>query len=542
MSASGLVNQQTPPSPSDDRFWRYVFIGLLVLACASLWIFRYIPTQDGPSHLHNATVFANYGSGVYDKYYEIYSFRPAGNMLTQFLLAGLVKIAGVNMAEKLLLTVYVILFFTSFRYFLSALTPYANFFGCSAGLLVFNWFFYMGFWNFIFSIGLFLFFGGYYLRQKGSWTARSLSILTLAGLAIYLTHAVSWIICLAAAAILGASHVVSMVVHGAGDRRTLQPALLQYFASLGVLLPPGVLMLVYMAGAREAAVCLADHPSLRQRLYPLYSLSFLHTIGDSDLLVAKAVAAVLFCWLLFSLAGIYWTRHYRWSTSGLLVLGLLCAVLAVQGPDCIGSGSFIRPRAALYAWIFFIAWLTANFQPWPRSPLNLIAATFTGLAMLTFATRFSVLSSWDKNLSQFASLAERMPAGATILHLRLDPVKSSIDPYLHAVGLMSGRAIIDIRNYEASTNYFQTRFKPDVSPYPLLGTQEQMMATPPIFDVKRYENETKGRVGYLLFQDTILPAAGGAEAALYAAQLANFTFVSSAMDGHLRLYRHNPLP
>ena len=34
--------------------WKHLFILLLLLYLAPLWVFRYFPSQDGPSHIYNA--------------------------------------------------------------------------------------------------------------------------------------------------------------------------------------------------------------------------------------------------------------------------------------------------------------------------------------------------------------------------------------------------------------------------------------------------------------------------------------------------------
>src|SRR5580698_996504 len=80
-------------SATGARVWWCVFAGLIVLECLPLWVFRYFPSQDGPSHLHNALVTANYAAEpLYREYYRLTFFQPGGNLLTHFLLTGLVKI------------------------------------------------------------------------------------------------------------------------------------------------------------------------------------------------------------------------------------------------------------------------------------------------------------------------------------------------------------------------------------------------------------------------------------------------------------------
>lgn len=267
-------------------------------------------------------------------------------MLTQFLLAGLLKVTGPVAAEKLLLSGYVVLFFMSFRYLLRALTPYADYFSCFAGIVVLNLFFFMGFWNFLYSVCLVLFTLGYYARRQGRWTPRSLAVLLFAGLVIYMAHALSWAMCVLAVAVMGLPHAISAVPWGRAHPLFPPPAavrraMLQYAASVCCLLPPGALIWMYLARSQKNSGLIADHPSLRERLYPLYSLSFLHTISDSDLTLAKAVAATLFLTFLFVAWTVFWRRRYSGGSTAILLLSLVCSAAVIAGPDRVGSGSYI---------------------------------------------------------------------------------------------------------------------------------------------------------------------------------------------------------
>jgi hypothetical protein len=551
-----------------NRAWRCVFFSLLLLECAQLWVFQYSPSTDGPSHLMNASVVANYGiEKIYQQYYTITLVQPAGNMLTQVLLVALLKLAGPVMAEKLLLSIYIVLFFSSFYYFLRALTPDADYFACFAGILCPNFFFYMGFWNFLYSVGFALFTLGYYLRQRQRWTLRSLALLMLAGFVVYMTHPVSWLVCLVAVAILGLPSAIpwSRGYPLFSQVQITRKTMTEYAKPICSLLPPGVL-LMYWTRMQGEPVHAADYPSVGERLHsldslsflqlvlrrlePLYSLSFLHSFTVSEWKLAEAVACAFFIALLFVGGLAYWRRQYNlWSTP-ILLLTLMCAAIAIGGPNNVGTGSYIRLRVALYASMFLLAWLAAALHSWPRLPLNMIAALFSCIAVIGVAVRLPVLSNWNERLSAFAVIGQHIHPGSTILHLNLEypePITPEnphgVNPYLHAVGLLSARAIVDLRNYEASETYFSTKFRPDMSPVPALGTLDQMESARPVFDVARYEKETRGRVDYLLFQGGAVADGNRVqflEDTVYRIQIAAFTFVASAQPGNLRLYQRVP--
>jgi hypothetical protein len=562
------VAHHLPAHTLDIRLWRTAFLALIILECVPVWVFHYFPSQDGPSHLHNASVLAHYGTTpIYQQYYRIVPFAPAGNMLTQFLMAALLKVTEPQLAEKVLLSSYFILFFVSFRYMLRALTPYADYFAVFSGILVPNFFLYKGFWNFSFSVSFLMLTIGYYLRQQSCcaptgqsqvstgdslsnhWGRSRLqsSVLLLAGLILYLTHIVSWVICILAVAVLGLPQLIC-AVHGRQNSAlslAARRALLQYSLPICSLLPPIIFMLSHLAHSQEESVCAAEPSSFRERLWPLYSLSFLNTIAGSDPMLTRVVAITLLIASFCVVGVILCRRQYHWPSSSVLALSLICAALVVVGPDCVGSGSYIHQRVALFALLFFIVWLASALPAWPRLALNVLSALFCAITVITFAVRVPVLSELNRGLSDFVHVGQKIRPGSTVLALCTER-HQGVDPFRHAVGLLTAKTIIDLRNYEASTDYFTTRFQADRSPFPALGTPKQLEAVPPVFDIRRYERETTGRVDYILCYgsyECAEEAIAFPQDRPYRHQISGYTLVQSMPSrwlGHIALYQRTP--
>lgn len=552
------MNHTVAPVPSsmptrslESRLWLGLLLALIVLEIVPLWAFQYIPSQDGPSHLHNAMVLANYGTEpLYQEYYLIKLISPAGNALTQFLLAALVRLTEPHLAERILLSGYMAIFFFAFRYFLRGLTPYADHFSLFAGVLAPNWFFYMGFWNFCFSISFLLLTVGYHARHQQSgtrWALRPLLALTLAGMVVYASHAVSWVVCCMALAVLGLPRLLSGVlerrrISGSFQSKSIIPAVFQYALPLCCLLPPAVFLLTHVVYSQRESACPAE-PSLRAKLWPLYSLSFLHTI-NADTTSAKIMAGAFVVVFLLALIVLFRSRVYNYWSTSLLFLSFSCGVLAVISPDCVGAGSYIHKRLAFYCFLFFIAWIASACPTWPRPALNVVAAICLVAAVISFAARMPLLSRWNEKLSAFVHIGQNIRPRSTILSLCLGRSTQGVDPLRHAAGLLSPKIIIDMSNYEATTDFFTTRFRPEYSPFPALGELPQLESMRPKFDVIRYERQTKGHVDYILLHNDIGdegPAAESLHEGLIRDQLAAYTLVRSEQSGRLRLYRSKRL-
>lgn len=198
-------------TPILDKAWRHgegvIFWTLALLYLAPVWAYRYVPTQDGPSHLDNAQILRELGNSAagYEAFFEIRA-EPIPNWTSHLLLAGLLYCVPALTAEKLLVSLYVLGFAGSFRYFLGAFGARCRPISWLGLLFVYNRCFWMGFYNYCLSLIWVWLIVGFCLRRRGGlgWP-HALALLVLFPLA-YFTHLSGFLLALTAA--LGASIVV----------------------------------------------------------------------------------------------------------------------------------------------------------------------------------------------------------------------------------------------------------------------------------------------------------------------------------------------
>ena len=378
-----------------------------------------------------------------------------------------------------------------------------------------SFFFYMGFWNFIAGSVLLLFTAGYVLRRTQRWTGRSLAALTVLACLLYGAHAVPWAVGVVAVAVLCLSDLaLAYAMRRAGTPLavSMRPGAVARHLVLPLLavLVPAAALWLHLSRASQTPGCGPD-TGLLAILWPLYSLSFLHSLTVADIPLLKMLgAAVLLA--AAAVAGVAIVRGgYERRSTGMLLLSLACAAIAIAGPDCIGTGLFVRSRVAFFSFIFLLAWMASALQRWPKPLLHGIPAVFCLFAVAFMATRIPVVARWNGTLAGVTEVGQHVRPNSTVLQLDFAPLEG-IDPALHAVGLILDRPIINLRNYEALADHFTTRFRPEMSPVPALGTMAQIRGVPPVFDVARYERETRGRVDYLLFNGWPEPRQAGRRA------------------------------
>ncbi|HLE83764.1 MAG TPA: hypothetical protein VJG13_05445, partial [Thermoanaerobaculia bacterium] len=121
-------------------------VGVLV----PLWLVEYPPLQDYPYHLVRAHVLAQYDDPAFD-YREVFtrSWYPAPYVLADWLVAGLGRLAGIALAGKVVLSLYLFLFPWSLIYLARGVGEERGVLGFLGFLLVFNWHFHMGFVSYV---------------------------------------------------------------------------------------------------------------------------------------------------------------------------------------------------------------------------------------------------------------------------------------------------------------------------------------------------------------------------------------------------------
>lgn len=516
--------------------WICVFVGLLILECYPIWTLQHFPSQDGPSHLYNAIVIGQWThQPLYREYYDVH-WTPAGNLLFQLILVGLVNVVPVALAEKIVLTGYMILFPLAFLALLEVVSPAARAFSLFAFIFAPSVFFQLGFWNFIFSIPLALLALRYYLRGRGRPTRLWLVLLAFWGLAVYEVHMGSWIVYAVAVGIFTAVDVTELLRHRTERPSNTTRKLTQAVLPLLTLVPPLLLTLRFMLGEQFRSVAAQSDPErLTDRIKPLAALQFLRTASEADTRFA-ATFALLVCILVVRAV---WLRighgpNPRRSEIWLIVAAA-CGLLSLLAPTSV-SGVFLRNRLALYGWMFLVVWLAT--QTWQPSLLRFTAACACLLAALPFVWRIPAYWDWEQRISEFASVAPNIVPGATVLSIPMEDPAHRVDALLHAVDLFAPKPFIDLRNYEAATTYFPTEFRPEKSPFDSLGSLVELQKAAPAFHLDRYEHQAHAPISYLLFY-------GGKEyqeRTLYARQLSQYVLAYiSRPTGLVRLYRRVPL-
>ncbi len=288
-----------------------LLLGALIIAyLLPIWLFPYFPTQDGVSHVYNSQILTEYRNPDYEfrAYYEI-NWYPFPNWLSHFALAMLMFVFPPLIAEKVFLSLYVILFPLAMRYFLNAAHRYkpetlrrdtlqnvSAKFGQSNPLtkepgrqslvilsftFIYNYLLLMGFYNFAVSVPLFFLTLGYWYRHRDAISLKRAVLLNLLIVITYFAHLISYAFLLFAIALLSVLHF----------KRNLP----QIFRTGLSILPAALLLLVYLPTSDLVA---GEPPEfglnrLGELLDNLLGLKVLIAFNEAQALISYAVSALL---------------------------------------------------------------------------------------------------------------------------------------------------------------------------------------------------------------------------------------------------------
>lgn len=508
-----------------------LFAALLVLCLVPLWTCKYFPSQDGPNHLYSAGVLRHLAArpvpglstdsagDLYRRFYTI-NPKPIPNWLSHATLAGLMALAPPRIAEKILLTLYILLLPLGMRAALRATSPGAEPLAVLVMPFIYNLWLHMGFYNFVFGLAAALFTLSFWLRHQERPRPRHAAGLFLFFVLLYFCHLVVLAMTLLALAMLAAWLPVCDWLEGrrtpdwdaaAFRRRQRRLTLGRAAFTLGALAPVLVLAALFLGHSSvspQAPGALTLNFDLKKfgHLFSLDTTLFTFRLGELSL--GRLLTGGLLL-LALGVLGVRVRRRQVCRGDGWLLVGLAWLAAYLAAPASIGAGTYLYHRLAIFVFLALILWLGAGELPRAaRLAAQTLGASMTLILLLFYTQRYAE----DQNLmAEYLSAAAAIPRGAVILPVCLSPRgllpdghagAAQTQPFIHASGLVAlERGGVDLSDYEGGTDHFPTRLRPELS---FAAHQNAREDDPTLawLDPARYERESGVRIdAVLVWQD-----------------------------------------
>lgn len=169
---------------------RWVFVVLALLQLVPVWAPPYFPTTDGPSHVYNAVVIREllqHHDGPIADTFEL-DWRPHPNVLGHLALVLLLGVLPVAVAEKIVVSVIVLLFLAGAWMLAGAGDPRGHVYAFLAFPLAFHELLQYGFYNYCLSAGIYLITLALWWRRRDRPDWQTIVIVALLILLCYTAH------------------------------------------------------------------------------------------------------------------------------------------------------------------------------------------------------------------------------------------------------------------------------------------------------------------------------------------------------------------
>ncbi len=534
------------PTPETVLFW-----ALLALHLLPIWIFPFIPTQDGPGHQAVAFILRQLdhpAAGLLRQYY-LPNQEALPNWFIFFLMGRVLGFVSVPLAEKILLTAYVLLLPLAARHALRAIDPRAGFLAVLAFPFLYNFMFNMGFFNFCFSLAAFFFAIGYWLKHAERMGPGRTVILALLILWVYFCHPVTLVVTVAALMTLAGWRMLLDLL-AAPERRFTPAALWRGFrrwllAPALACLPPLILIASFVLSRSGLRVEMLPMWVKIKHLAGLYSL-----VSLSTWTIPLAIALAVLFYLVAALClRARWGRPLQ-TGDGLLLAVAVLAVAFFAAPSQLSGGGFVNHRLLLFPFLTLILWFGTFEHPVRRRLGIQIAAAGIALALLgLFAWKYDRI---DRALGEIVATGKAIEPDHTVLFLSYahqgedaegKPVAFRTWPFVHAGGYLAARQrLVDLSLYEANENYFPLYYRPALNPFLHLAPGPLgIESRPPEVDLLGYPRRTGGSVDYVLLWGLRDELRGDPKVRAVQDQLAAaYDLIHRTRDGRVLLYKRRP--
>ncbi len=476
---------------------KVLFAALLIAYVALLWTFHYIPTEDGPAHLGNAYIIKEYHNAAAGRLRDFYvlNWRLPTNVVYHYALAALLFAVPPLVAEKLLLSLYLIIFATGVRYLIIAIHGRPHPAAFLAFPLFISYPFQMGFFGSMLSLACAVWGLAYFWRRRAALTLGTIVMLNAIGLAIFAIHLFGWGVFVAGVIYLSLARGVGAAK--TAGRRPVKTGVRRRWLSLPapVYLSPAVAIpLLYFFSQPKLSAVTHVRWSLLLKNFLTFEVfnSFFRsynwaTVGTAVVFAALAVAVLA--------EKTFGRREFKWHR------GDVAAALAVPAATaayllCSDStpfrGSWIGIRLALLPILAAVVWLAgARSRPLRLSLFIIgpvVALLHLGAAALGYAEANIILS-------RYTSAYDLIAADATILPItKRAPYRNNLKvSYVkHAGGYYTlGKRVVDLANYEPNYRYFPVQWRNRKKPVPIVRARRGV----PYYNLrKKYE-----MIDYLLY-------------------------------------------
>ncbi len=501
--------KRTFHTSSEDRTWSIVYIVLLTLGLV-IYLFpiltcKYFLTVDGPAHVYNSRLLKDWILGEHLDFYQKFyfdHFKPDPNWMDHALLSSLMVVFPSNIAEKILLTVYVLGFgvgILSLIYHINRENIFLVFLGLP---FIYHFTFFNGFWNsslsLVLGIWVIVWWNFHYRKFTASSVITGLVLIT----PLYFTHLLGLGMALM---VMGGTWLMEYVANLQQKNMNARQLLFKRLMLAVVVALPAVMLVanfIYTKGLNQ--IQSSVNPKILFDQYVI--LTGLKSIGAEpyETVFVKIIAFTFHLLLVWGIIVKVKTRAIS-KYDGFLLAFIIILYFYLNLPEAIVGGSVLIKRVQIVPYVLLIGWLAQFTFP---------QVIRKGFAILLFIVSVGLVVSRmpahhrnNQGVKEYLSVLPYIEPESTVLplsynHNGLDEdtsVLSKMWLFMHAGDYLGAeKPLVLLSNYEASSGAFPLIYHYNQNPFILIGKNEGIEFQPPSVDLTRFQRETGYPIDYVV--------------------------------------------
>lgn len=458
---------------------RIIYLGLLSVHVALVWSLSYFPTLDGPTHVYNLVVLRDllHSGKIWGDYYS-FLLRPLPNLGFTIITYPLLTFFSPFVAEKIFLSVYIILMGISVPVFMRSFGKPAFPASFFVFPVMFNVSLTSGFYSYCISIPLLLLAISSFRRASDGTTIRRFIVINTACIFLFFFHLIAFAIFLVALA--------AFALDGPSTRREKIRGLL---LTLGLAAPSILCLLsIFFSETTLGNMHTLSYQELINRLPELISDLITFSMVNYfrwQMYPASIVASIYFSFLLtsfFKVLGEDQTSKPQFrSERPLIIFAFMLFLIYIIAPGEIGFGTLFKLRLP---WVIFLILLPIlrmphldGYHKYGHLFIGSIVGTLFALNIVVMVGQSAKIEKFLKGLG-----TDPWPRGSILMtYKKQTPPETRVDVLSHAASYYGiYKECIDADNYQARSKLFLVEFK---RPFPSMPSEHQVTYTPETTDL-----------------------------------------------------------
>jgi hypothetical protein len=398
---------------------------LLIISLLPLWIFRYVPSLDGPQHLYNSNVIIQLlkDSDIFREFFRINEV-VVGYWTGHFALTFLNLFLPAWLAEKMFLTAYVLGVVFSFRYLVRSIYPEKqNLLVYLIFPFVFHSYLLMGYYAFSIAVIFFFWAFGYYIRHSDRFGGKEMMLFAGLVLGVFLSHALVFLFFGAAFLLYFlATSIFSLVT---GEKEASWKKMLSRIWRVAVSVLPAIFFWgVYIRSVMGISPTVTAASYYKMELVKFILrirqlVGFNHEMESPAYCVLFALLALLCLLALFQfirrrkLGEGHWLELFNGSNAWIFV-SLMFLVAYFFAPDRISAGSLTH-RFGLFFFLALLVFLAT--RPMPRWTQLLTLLVVIGVLGSSRMIHGIFLKKLNEDISEIQEMSPYIENGSTVFSI-----------------------------------------------------------------------------------------------------------------------------